>query len=57
MFGKDIGKHLGEDISEGARDLKEGLSRIGNLEKAAEHLKHGLIIAAGIISFVRLIKK
>lgn len=64
MFGKDIGKKLGENISSGAKDiregaknLKEGLEGIGNLEKAAEHIKHGLIIAAGIIGFVWLVKK
>lgn len=55
MF-KDFGKELGQDIQKSAqimkltgKELGNKIERVGNIEKAAQNLKDGMIITSGII--------
>lgn len=56
MFGTNIGKNLGENISnaskeikDGAKELKNGMKNLGNIEKAALHVKEGMILTSLIL--------
>lgn len=55
MF-KDFGKELGEKIEKSSRTIQHSahevgvkIEKVGNVEKAAQLLKEGLIITSGIV--------